>query len=850
MPPVFYDEEKTRIGNLLYVVLLTSLGAVTLVFVAALVIRPFSTVRFFGALGLFSILAAAFAFMKRGAIRLASKIAIGVLVFLVVGAGFLLNGLETPGFTSLMLVIIMAGLLLGVRAARALAIFGILVATLIFVGQTNGVLPLFPTERMLVTTWLTNAILFAMAAVLLQLSLGSIYKTLDRARRSESALQRVNRAYRVLSDCNQTLIRAKDEATLLRDVCRVIVERGGYSLAWVGFLQGDGSQSLRPMTAAGDAGSYLDSITSVGRDCDPTLTAVERAEMQVLNVIDQTQCSVPEKITWSSIFASPLIVDNSVIGTLSVYAREVFGTEEIALLKELADDLAFGISVLRIRSEHEEVTEDLAERHRLLRTLIDNIPHIIFMKDTEGRYTLVNKLYAEYANHEQEAIIGKTALDLFPSAEAQYLHAFDMENMRQGNVLVDREVETVRHDTGEKRWLLMNQLPLLNAQNEPIGLLGIGHDITDRIRMEQELRYHASLIENTSDAIVSTSTDLVVLSWNKAAEAMYEIPAMKAIGRRISELTQTEYHGQTREEVVKQIFEQGEWWGEITQTTHTGKTMYVQVAATVLRDSDGKITSVISVNRDITSQKQMREAVLNQQQLEMELQQQKDLLATRNRFMSMVSHEFRTPLSVIQSSTELIDYYWDRMTSDKRQMHVRRMRAQVSRLDGLIEDFALAIRAENGHLTFQPATMNIELFCREIFEEFEMSLNEHHQLIFESSDQIDEIHGDRLLLGYILRNLLSNAIKYSPEGGEIALRLTSDRRDITLVIQDEGIGIPPEDQVRLFEPYHRASNVGTIRGTGLGLKIVKDCVELHGGRIEVTSELNQGTTFTLTLPIL
>ncbi|MBZ0299575.1 MAG: PAS domain-containing sensor histidine kinase, partial [Anaerolineae bacterium] len=465
-------------------------------------------------------------------------------------------------------------------------------------------------------------------------------------------------------------------------------------------------------------------------------------------------------------------------------------------------------------------------------------------------YTLVNQMYCQYQNLTADQIIGKTAYDIFPLEIAKYIHEIDLEHIRSGAPIVNLETEATRRDTGEKRWLLMNQVTLRSQDDEIIGLIGIGHDITDRIFMEEQLRYQATLLKNVSDAVVSTDLSLSILSWNPAAEKLYGLPASEAIGFSALELfSWDEQETMSTEEMVRQIVDLGLWKGEVTHRTQDGGVQHIQAAVSVTRDNQDEVVGLVSVSRDISTEKQAQKALIERERLQLELQHEKELRETKGRFISMVTHEFRTPLTVIESSAEMIERYWARMTADKRQMHLQRIHSQVRRLDNLLNDFSLVLRAESGHLTVNLSIFDLELHCRKIVSEFEATLDEHHTLQYQTEGLLHEIQVDPVLTGYIVRNLLSNAIKYSPKGGEVTLGVFRADAKIVIRVDDKGIGIPADSLATLFEPYQRADNVGDIRGTGLGLKIVKDCVELQGGQIEVTSTLGLGSTFIVTLPV-
>ncbi|HLO51497.1 MAG TPA: ATP-binding protein [Kamptonema sp.] len=244
------------------------------------------------------------------------------------------------------------------------------------------------------------------------------------------------------------------------------------------------------------------------------------------------------------------------------------------------------------------------------------------------------------------------------------------------------------------------------------------------------------------------------------------------------------------------------------------------------------------------------------------LEKEKELNELKSRFVSMVSHEFRTPLATILFSAGMLENYGQKWSEDKRITHLRRIQTAVKQMTGLLEDILIIGNSEVGKLDFKPVNFDLKNFCIEIVEELQM-MAEKHQLVFKFNGSISEVKLDEKLMRYILYNLLSNAIKYSPKGGRISFELfigepeiktpdftlIGDTKVVIFWIKDEGIGIPLEDRQQIFETFYRARNVGTISGTGLGLAIVKKSVELHGGEIEVYSEVGVGTTIIVTLPL-
>ena len=233
------------------------------------------------------------------------------------------------------------------------------------------------------------------------------------------------------------------------------------------------------------------------------------------------------------------------------------------------------------------------------------------------------------------------------------------------------------------------------------------------------------------------------------------------------------------------------------------------------------------------------------------LQAEKELNEMKTQFVDIVSHEFRTPLTSILGFTELLERYHHRIEPSKQLHYIQNIHNAGNRLNDLIDDVLSLSRADAGRLKINPTNFPIREFCQGLLEEFTLGIGQYHVLIFDCPDSVPTtIYLDEHLLAHILTNLLSNAIKYSSPGSPITLRIGLEAETLIFQVSDRGIGIPPEDQAHLFESFHRASNVGDIQGTGLGLNIVKRYIELQGGSITFESMVNEGTTFTISIPHL
>ncbi len=247
---------------------------------------------------------------------------------------------------------------------------------------------------------------------------------------------------------------------------------------------------------------------------------------------------------------------------------------------------------------------------------------------------------------------------------------------------------------------------------------------------------------------------------------------------------------------------------------------------------------------------------LNQHQQSLKMQQSlaeaKANSANKSRYISMTSHDLRTPLTTIQLSTEILqnNNHPTHSGEEFQQKSFDRIKRAVNNMSQMLDDVLMLNKAESGQLPFFPDRLNVVEFCESILEELQPIAAGKHCLRLQIHGQSSPGYLDKKLLRHILMNLLSNAIKYSPKGGDVILDVTWEPRQLVFRVEDEGIGIPEDFQSQLFHQFQRASNVGNIKGTGLGLTIVKHSVDVHGGKIRVESSLDQGTIFIVTLPNL
>ncbi|MEM9955745.1 MAG: PAS domain-containing sensor histidine kinase [Chloroflexota bacterium] len=371
-------------------------------------------------------------------------------------------------------------------------------------------------------------------------------------------------------------------------------------------------------------------------------------------------------------------------------------------------------------------------------------------------------------------------------------------------------------------------------------------DVREQVTIEQELQADATRYLQILDAIpdIICVKDLGSrLIWaNQAFRKFYNVSLEDLVG-------EIQYGSQAPKDIIlgDQTVLNSEWViyeFEETITRHDSVERTFMTTKTLIYDSSQQANLLLSVSSDITSAKTI------ERYLTEALRQREELVELRTNFVSMVSHEFRTPLSVILSSADILRTYHDRLTNERRDEKLATIHEQVQRLTELMDQILLINKGDAQGLPFVTQPTDIVGLSNSIIEEVQMihrTNNVNVRFNYTNGDTYLPI--DPNLYRHILQNLVSNAIKYSRPHAEVSVKINASDKQMTLAVADTGIGIPKENQANLFQTFHRADNVGTIHGTGLGLAIVKRAVETHGGTINFRSIENQGTLFVVTLPL-
>ncbi len=511
----------------------------------------------------------------------------------------------------------------------------------------------------------------------------------------------------------------------------------------------------------------------------------------------------------------------------------------ITALKDHNGQLRGFSKVVRNITEARHSQQALQESEQRLQAILDNSTALIYVKDLQGRYLTINAWFGILFNVDREVIKGKTDYDLFPKEMADTYRANDLKVV-ETKIPMDEE-EVVPHHDGLHTYLSI-KFPLFDTAGDIYAVCGISTDISDRKRAENALNLSLStnraLLDAIPDAMFRISFEGIFVNFKAVKNNPLPLPTQEFLDKSLYEVFP--------EDVANPMM-------DCLQLALVTKNMQVFEYQLLLDnnslDYEARIAvsaenEVMAIIRDITERKQVETEIRNA------LEKEKELGELKSRFVTMASHEFRTPLATILSSSELLEYYSHKWTEEKKLKHQQRIQSSVKHMTNLLDDVLLIGKAEAGKLEFQPKLLDISQFCRDLVEEVQVT-TQSHTINFGTQDQLDNFDGliDEKLLRHIITNLLTNAVKYSPQGKEVNFNLKCDRNQATFSIQDRGIGISIEDKQQLFESFHRGKNVSNIPGTGLGLAIVKKSVDLHRGTITVESQLEVGTTFTVTLPL-
>lgn len=484
--------------------------------------------------------------------------------------------------------------------------------------------------------------------------------------------------------------------------------------------------------------------------------------------------------------------------------------------------------------------------------LVNSLKEVVFETDRSGHITFLNNSWKNLTGKNIRDSIGKKLVDFLADtnvAELEQVFA-QLRNKQIGPGRMEMQVIS----NGTAYWTEIWLRGLYDSNYELTGVTGSIFDINSKKLAEAQLREseerYRLLSENTKDIICLHDAESRFLYVSPSMQEMLGYPARTLVGSFVWACMHPD-----DVEGVKNAF------GQITKGKQPGFVRYrvkhrkghyvwVETVAGLQDPNNDKDRPVLiqTATRDISQQKKAEEEIINA------LEKERELVELRTNLINMISHEFRTPLTTIKSSSDLMVRYLPGLrksdVKDRFSFHFKKILEQVNRINDLISGVLLLGRMDSGKIQYQPEVVDFVAFINDVIERYgESHPEEVRKPVVNFKGTPRDVKIDQMLVSHILNNLISNALKYSAGKKNPELNIKFERKLVQITIKDYGIGIAENDLKNLFQSFYRGSNALTIPGTGLGLVIVKQFVEMHGGTIELESKLNRGTTIQITLPI-
>ncbi len=389
-----------------------------------------------------------------------------------------------------------------------------------------------------------------------------------------------------------------------------------------------------------------------------------------------------------------------------------------------------------------------------------------------------------------------------------------------------------------------------SPDGQPLRFSGTHLDITERVRMETALQQSQQRYQSVLDTIlevifhIDTSGKWVMV--NRAWEAITGFPVADTLGKSIFDFVHPDDVDSCRSKLLSLLEEPEhvDYQEEFRCLTRGGGFRWIFVQARASQGDAHRATGIAGSMRDVTVSRQAGE------QMQAALLREQELNRLRNEFITMASHEFRTPLAGIMHSAEILKDYGHDLLPAKRDRYHTLILGGAKRIDNLIEEVLILGKTQAGRLTCRPQSLDLRAFVDRCLSELPISADNIARVRVSLNLTKDTHPLDAALLRHSLINLLTNGLKYSAADKPVDLRISDQGGQLLIIeVEDCGIGVPPKDLPDLFNPFHRGSNIGNVKGSGVGLSIVKSCVEVHRGTIDVVSELDKGSKFTVRIPI-
>jgi len=461
-----------------------------------------------------------------------------------------------------------------------------------------------------------------------------------------------------------------------------------------------------------------------------------------------------------------------------------------------------------------------------------------------------NPIASHLLADDEESLLGTHFLDLGIDSNRSILEAFVQE------FLATQEDNSL---TIRLKNRMFRSIPC-NLHFKSIDVSGNKHllvtlqDLTERMRAKAEIEMRDIAIGNVESGVTiadARQKDLPLIYVNHGFEVITGYSAREAIGHSCRFL-QGKDTAQPQLDVLRNCLKEGK--GCVVQLKNyrkNGSLFYNELHLSPIFNDENELTHFVGIQLDVTEREEARKSLeRSEKRYRQALQQEQELNEIKTRFISMISHEFRTPMTGIQASSALLKRFGDKLKQNKKTQHLENIENSLRRMNRLLDDVLFFSRAEADKLNVSRIEINIDAYFAKLLETLS-PIYPDRVIHFKNLGTVSKSFLlDEHLLDHVFHNLIGNALKYSPPDKPVICTVSSDSSTLTFEIRDEGIGIPKVDQERLFDAFHRADNVGNRQGTGLGLNIALRAASLLKGSIYFSSVENHGSTFRVNFPIL
>ena len=505
------------------------------------------------------------------------------------------------------------------------------------------------------------------------------------------------------------------------------------------------------------------------------------------------------------------------------------------------------------RKQAEAALKDSESRYRYLFKQ-NPLPMLIYELGSLQILAVNDAFVSRYGYSEAEAA-RLYLYDLYPEAEKKPI--IDLTEILQGHayagewhhikkdktqIIIEAYSHGINYDDRQARIAVINDITVRKQAEEE--LLRYKDHLVEMVEertseLEESRETFRALAENTKDVIARVNEKMEFLYVNSAMKDVFDIPIDNYLGKTLAELNFPQNLVLGLERIIKNVFES-------KQNLHTEFQLQNGIWADLIAmpefDINDNVISVIISARDITKLKTL------QQEIQESLEKEKELNQLKNRFISMVSHEYRTPLTSILSSIEILEMGEEKYTKEKKKVHYNRIQKNIDFMIDMIDEVLYVNRIDSNRVEIFLQKTDLSKFCADLLDEIKELYPEIKSTIKINLEE-REYRIDEAIMKKILVNLITNAYKYNKQDGEVSFIIKSEKDKLIFDISDTGIGIPEDEQKNVFEPFSRMTNTQNVKGTGLGLSIVKKSVEQLGGTVSFTSRKDEGSTFKVILPI-